>query len=307
MQSLKPNAKSGFTLIELLVVIAIIAVLIGLLLPAVQKVREAAARIKCANNLKQIALAVHSYEAAHESLPHNTQQYAAPDWRSWSVQSNRRSWSWLARILPHLEQDNLHRQANIPNNTLGQSASLIATPIRPFLCPSDGAGPNPSTDRRNLEGTPVGVTNYKGVSGSNWCWGVYFNAGPTGQCNGLVNGDGLFYREDGKRRLRLSQIQDGLSTTLMVGEDLPSLNAHCSWPYANNAVGTCAIPPNTGLVSPAYHPNDWRNLYSFRSRHPGGLQFAAADGSVRFVNESIPRPVYRALATIAGGEVTGGE
>jgi prepilin-type N-terminal cleavage/methylation domain-containing protein len=299
--------RRGFTLIELLVVIAVIAVLFGLLLPAVQKVRTTAARMSCANNLKQIALAVHIYEQANSILPNNTQEYGDPKWPTWAIQSERRSWSWLARLLPYIEQDALYSQSKIPTNTLGQSASWIATPIRLFLCPSDGAEPNPSLNRRNLEGTPVGLTNYKGVSGSNWCWGDYYNAGPSGQCDGRAQGDGIFYREDAKRRLRLIDITDGLSSTFMIGEDLPALNTHCSWPYANNAVGTCAIPPNTGLVKPTYSITNWHYLYSFRSRHPGGLQFANADGSVRLVSESIPRSVYRGLSTIAGGEVIAGE
>ncbi|HYH64436.1 MAG TPA: DUF1559 domain-containing protein, partial [Urbifossiella sp.] len=249
----------------------------------------------------------HHHEDGHNTLPRNTQQYGSAQWRTWSVQSGQRSWSWLARLLPYLEQDALHRQLNPSANTLGQGAALIASPVRPFLCSSDGNGENPRTDRGNLQGTPVGVTNYKGVSGSNWCWGDYYNAGPAGQCNGLTQGDGIFYRDDGKRRLRLTDIPDGLSSTLMVGEDLPAVNAHCSWPYANNAVGTCAIPPNVGLASPTYSIGNWQHLYSFRSRHPGGLQFAYADGSVHFVSASVPRSVYRGMATIVGGEVLGAE
>src|SRR5262249_39741947 len=151
----------------------------------------------------------------------------------------------------------------------------------------------------------IGVTNYKGVGGSNWCWGDFYNLGPTGTCDGLRNGDGLFYRDDWKRALCLNQIPDGCSQTLMVGEDIPVLDTHCSWPYANNAVGTAAIPPNTGLDG-TYRPRNWHYLYSFRSRHPGGLQFGYADGSVRFIKASIRLSVYRSLATIAGGEVVDG-
>lgn len=286
----------GFTLIELLVVIAIIAVLIGLLLPAVQKVRAAAARMSCANNLKQIALAVHSYEQAHNALPHNSQEYGSPNWRSWAIQSNQRSWSWLARLLPYVEQDALYSQCKIPTNTLGQSASLIATPVRLFLCPSDGAAPNPSLNRRNLEGTPVGLTNYKGVSGSNWCWGDYFNAGPSGQCDGRTQGDGIFYREDGKRRLRLINITDGLSSTFMVGEDLPALNSHCSWPYANNAVGTCAIPehgsgeahlPHQQLAIPLLVPEPTSRRPAVRERGRLGSLRERVNSPIR-----LPKPVH---------------
>jgi prepilin-type processing-associated H-X9-DG protein len=295
-------------LIELLVVIAILAVLIGLLLPAVQKVREAASRLSCANNLKQLALAVHSYEGVQRRLPADTQGYQGAQWRSWAAQSTQRSWSWLARVLPYVEQDPLYQQAQIPRNTLGQSQAFIAQPIKLFFCPSDQAlTVGASTDRHNLEGVPVGLTNYKGVGGSNWCWGLYFNAGPTGNCNGLNFGDGIFYRDDWKAGRQLTQITDGTSNTFMIGEDIPALDTHCSWPYANNAVGTCAIPPNLGFRDPSWNPSDFRMTYSFRSRHPGGLQFAYADASVRFVKQSIALPVYRALATIQGDEVIPGD
>jgi prepilin-type N-terminal cleavage/methylation domain-containing protein/prepilin-type processing-associated H-X9-DG protein len=301
------RTRFAFTLIELLVVLGIIAALLALLLPAVQRVREAANRTSCANNLKQIALATHAFEVSEGTLPYNTQGYDGQEWRIWTAQSRQRSWSWLARLLPYLEQNNLFQQGNIPSNTLGQSQAAIATPVKTFLCPSDGGSPNPSTNRQNLEGIPIAVTNYKGVSGSNWCWEDYYNMGPSGNCNGLNFGDGMFYRDDWKRRIRLTQITDGTSNTLMVGEDIPLLNTHSSWPYANNAVGTCAIPPNTSLVGRVYDPRAWEYLYSFRSRHPGGLQFAYADGSVRFLKQSIPLSIYRALATIRGSEVTSGD
>jgi prepilin-type N-terminal cleavage/methylation domain-containing protein len=123
--------RTAFTLIELLVVIAIIAILIGLLVPAVQKVRESANRIQCANNLKQLALAVHNYHSDRGTFPVNS-------FYGWKPTVP--SWSWLAHLLPYVEQDNLYRQANIggsPPNNINQSLPQIATRVKVFLCPSD--------------------------------------------------------------------------------------------------------------------------------------------------------------------------
>jgi prepilin-type N-terminal cleavage/methylation domain-containing protein len=318
----------GFTLIELLVVIAIIAVLIGLLLPAIQKVREAAARATCANKLKQIALAVHNYHDANGLFPVNSDiTDQAQNWVS-------PNWSWLARILPYVEMDSLYRSMNIPINILGDTTgnpstrSLMGTQVKMFLCPSDpDSNAGPMLDRANLEGTPVGVTNYKGVSGGNWGWYTVANSlndsgssttPPSfiacdarwinrstidGSYNGLNDGDGLFFRTDFRHKKKLTDIQDGTSNTFMVGEDLPAQNVHCAWPYANTANGTCGIGPNCKrLDGTDFVLTDWPNKYSFRSLHPGGLQFALADGSVTFIQDSIPLAIYRAMATIKGGE-----
>jgi prepilin-type N-terminal cleavage/methylation domain-containing protein/prepilin-type processing-associated H-X9-DG protein len=192
-----PNARA-FTLIELLVVIAIIAVLIGLLLPAVQKVREAANRMQCQNNLKQIGLAIHSYHDALGGFPTN--------FETGTNDATNNAWSFLAKLLPYIEQDNLYRQANIPTNSFLQSAPQVQLQIKTFLCPSDpvsNQGPITTDDDVGVpSGLPaaqnpfnvpptsgadlasglgnswlsVGVTNYKGCGGDNWgqaSWGVY--------------------------------------------------------------------------------------------------------------------------------------
>jgi prepilin-type processing-associated H-X9-DG protein len=270
-------------------------------------VREAANRVSCASNLRQLALACHGYHDTHGLLPTNSFDAYGP---------TSRSWSWLAKLLPYLEQGTLSQQGNIPMKTLYESREVAASSVKLFLCPSDGAlGSGSRIDAADLgvyDG-PIfpptiraGQTNYKGVSGANWAWGAsrWHHRGTNGEWDGLTHGDGLFYRGDSRHPKRLSTISDGTSSTFMIGEDVPAKNHWCSWPYANNAVGTCAIAPNARRDDGTeYSPRDWHNVYSFRSRHPGGLQFAHADGSVRFVPDSIDLEVYRALATVQGGEV----
>ncbi len=298
--------RAGFTLIELLVVIAIIAILIGLLLPAIQKVREAAARSTCQNNLKQLGVAVHSYVSGNGTFPSSgpADTYSA----------GGANWSWLAEILPYVEQGALFQACGIPTNSLSGAGAALATPVKVYLCPSDYTTINlqPKTNVSDLGSTPCGQTNYKGVCGDNWEWGTYNIGGsPTG--NGLDQGNGIFYRTDGIPNtqghgpLSITAVTngDGTSSTFMIGEDLPAVNNWCAWPYANAAVGTCAIPLNSALLpgQPGYNnPGDWYDVYSFRSRHAGGGNFAMADGGVHFVSQTISIAVYRGLATYAGNE-----
>ncbi len=301
------KATAGFTLVELLVVIAIIGILIALLVPAVQRVREAASRMSCANNLKQLALATHSFHDRHKRLPYGQFQ------GSYGAGPDSRAWSWLAQILPEIEQENLTRLGGIPQKTL-QASGIADRQILLFLCPSDSfSSLGPRTDAGDLYGFPVGQTNYKGVSGANWgddLEGIgpdfatdWRHPGTNGSFDGLSQGDGIFYRVDYRRKLRLVHVTDGTSNTFMIGEDLPGVHEWCSWPYANNAYGTCAIPLNVKRTGGGnYAPSDWQNTWSFRSQHPGGVNFAFADTSVHFISDAISLPIYRALATSRGGE-----
>jgi prepilin-type N-terminal cleavage/methylation domain-containing protein/prepilin-type processing-associated H-X9-DG protein len=303
---------AGFTLIELIVVLALIAILLALLIPAVQRVRETAARAQCVNNLKQIALACHEYHDTYKYLPRNGIPPSYPTGGRYFTDAgccgpNYPFWSFLARILPYIEHSDIFEQGVSNNQPIVNSPGVYSTNISLYFCPSDNA-----VDRQHrstsgdLEGNwgpqlNASLSNYKGVTGQCWCWGDWFNdCSPS--CDGLVKGDGIFARADYYDLLfvRLSDITDGTSNTFMVGEDVPTYDAHVAWFYANGALGTCAIPPNYNEGSG--HFSDWPNVYSFRSRHPNGLNFAMADGSVQFVRADIPLQIYRSLATRASGE-----
>ncbi|MCU0704157.1 MAG: DUF1559 domain-containing protein [Fimbriiglobus sp.] len=318
----RPAARGGFTLIELLVVIAIIAILIGLLLPAVQKVREAAARMQCSNNLKQFGLAMHSRHDALAALP------PARDGNNFSAH---------AYILPYMEQDNVFRQINFTvayNNAA--NAGPMAVRIKSFVCPSD---PNQSFP------TAWAPTNYRVNQGSWILWGLPTATPPNA---GLPGPNGPFFLSS---TTRLTDITDGTSNTAMVSEACTgSFNAGVVSPHNTFRLGqTTAIGPrypNTAdeayamceALTPAqlplvngmadvgapwiygYHsttvyfhvgpPNSRSCMYpsgrigtAARSMHTGGVNVCLADGSVRFVNNSIALPAWRALGSMNGGEV----
>jgi type II secretory pathway pseudopilin PulG len=306
----------------LLVVIAIIAILVGLLLPAVQKVRDAAARSSCQNNLKQLALACHHYHDTNGTLPYDDSPPPASGGAgistTWGLQGA--NWSWIAHMLPYIEQTALYSQiiattpaanGNIDLIPLANAATpgFLGTTIKTLLCPSDNPQDALKTNRADLGGATVGLTNYKGVSGQNWPASPFMYAGTAscaspGTTDGLTDGDGIFFRGDYNKRKKLTDIRDGTSNTFMIGEDLPQFNEWCSWPYSNNAVGTCAVPPNYQMPpSMTAAPTNWPTTYSFRSQHTNGLQFAYADGTVHFVTQTIDTNTYRFAASIYDSQV----
>jgi prepilin-type N-terminal cleavage/methylation domain-containing protein/prepilin-type processing-associated H-X9-DG protein len=286
------RARPGFTLIELLVVIAIIAILVGLLLPAVQKIREAANRMKCTSHLKQIGLAFHNYHDTTGFLP------TAGSYDSGNPPTDRRDWGWTYEILPFIEQDNLYRE---PNNL-----KIRQTPIVIYHCPSRRApavyNGNAKSDYAGNGGTRVATDGRDGAVcrsvGSN-------NSYPAGTTT-------------------LAQIEDGLSNTIFVGEKLcnkPSMNGvtgagddftdNESWAgpgFADGDIMRGCIPFGTSWRTPVRDTNDRPSpndqlFWRFGSAHASGCNFAFGDGSVRHVRYSVDPAMFMRACKRDDGQV----
>ena len=316
------STRRAFTLVELLVVIAIIAVLIGLLLPAVQSAREAARRSTCNGNLKQLGVAMLSFESARRSYPYTLgKESTAPAGGGPPYDLTNRGRSWIVQILPYMEQSDLYNSMRL-DETLNQPENLVAcgTAIKSLVCPSD-THQGKMNDRANLGNHPTagqewGVTNYKAVAGGNWAWGDHTGVTMTSgrwanDSNGIDRGNGMICRNsDNQPRniTRLSDIADGTSKTFAIGETVPAWSNHTTWFYFNHSTASCGVPLNyrlgllgdTGLVAAR---GDWGRNYSFFSRHPGGGTFTMADGATAFISDSVDLQLYRQMATLDAGEI----
>jgi prepilin-type N-terminal cleavage/methylation domain-containing protein/prepilin-type processing-associated H-X9-DG protein len=338
---MSPYRHRGFTLIELLVVITIIAVLIALLLPAVQAAREAARRMQCTNNLKQLGLAVHNYESSNGVLP--PQQIVG---YTGTTPTFKSQWGATSRLAPFLELGPLYNSINYSLKTSDRdNSTVVSMSIKTLICPSE-INPQPFTSTSS-----TGVISTYAISNYGWCVGDWYTFGGLG---GVPNRS-AFATNQSKT---FAGFADGTSQTLLGAEvkayqtayhncpgSVPSSLAsptalpdpatvlsvvagaasqcgtpttgHTKWCHGDtfNDAFTTALTPNTR--SPSGTPSLDSDLVSVdeddggptysavtsRSYHPGGVNVVFGDGSVRFIKNSINWQTWRALGTVAGGEV----
>jgi prepilin-type N-terminal cleavage/methylation domain-containing protein/prepilin-type processing-associated H-X9-DG protein len=320
---IQTGKTSGFTLVELLVVITIIGILIALLLPAVQAAREAARRMQCANNFKQVGVAMHNYAAATGTFPpgmlfwwNRTGGCSAPP----PGKPEYFGWGWAAFLLPYIEQQGIYDQFKFqgdmdtynspgnPNSTTlsGRNLPLGETRLTGYLCPSDsqqgelmnytystyaGHSAKPEED--------LATTNMAGVCDSR---STYCNTG--GSFKSLSEADGVMATIES---CAVAKVTDGLSNTLLVGEITGGpVGSNAGRPWVNYNLWNTADGINGPYTLPGGATSFSWTATGFSSYHPGGCHFLLGDGSVQFFSQNIDAATLAKLTTRAGGEIITG-
>jgi prepilin-type N-terminal cleavage/methylation domain-containing protein/prepilin-type processing-associated H-X9-DG protein len=318
----------GFTLVELLVVIAIIGILVALLLPAVQAAREAARRIQCANNLKQLGIALHNYHEVNEQFPLGASH---PNSTNWNIPANDHHGSFLVALLPFIEQQALYDACDFDTNTsynsvipsTGQYVHEIW--ISTLICPSDerkywGGNPLYFSSAASTQNQKRATSHYASSMGSQAFQtcpapGNLFGTGSAGHGHDLTgrNISGVFSHVAWGASLQ--DIRDGSSNTIALGEILPKCSSHArdGWMHINSLwyATTCPINYPTCAGEPNFDATciwptggwQWACDMGFKSRHPGGAHFVFCDGSVQFLNDNIDYRNYQRLGDRRDGEV----
>jgi len=286
----------GFTLIELLVVIAIIGILIALLIPAVQSSREAARRTACANNLKQIGLAIAHYQLAKEVYPSSN----TDNLLTWDATGTLRNHSWASLIMPYAELSTLNNTIDYSVSAMkGVNAAAAATIVPMYRCPSY-AGPDFTTDTHYPSSAKYAIGNYVSLAASDidHLWGAELQP------------EGVIFPMS---KIRPVDVTNGLSKTVFIAESREEkmrvwidgrTAANTARPY--DTTGDTVIPPDAASLnfSPYYNDTDISSQYGPSSMHPGGALHLFGDGSVQFLLDKLSVTVYVALCSRAGGETT---
>lgn len=312
--SMRSTRARGFTLVELLVVIAIIGVMVGLLLPAVQAAREAARRMSCSNNLKQMGLAMHNYHDTYNTFPIGSNQF-----NHTGFVASRGFMGWAIAILPQVEQQTLYERYNpLVDSLSSQNQVVRESSIPTYNCPSDiNIGKLLTPETGACCSRVFATSSYRGVSGRSAGSAYWDDAGHFGSTDAKDKGVLPALAQHG-RPMRFADVIDGTSNTLAIGEGhtmtRPTRGTFWAHTYTSYALGSITV----GYPVPSFGITDYELCRTtaaelgvsdnpckrfFGSLHPGGVQFTRVDGSSGFISDTIDQVVLGSLATAAGGEV----
>lgn len=326
VDTIRNQPRRAFTLVELLVVIAIIGILVALLLPAVQSAREAARRMQCSNNLKQLGLALHNYHLTNGRFPLGASHDNAANWGSIH---NDHHGSFLVGLLPYIEQQNLYDACNFKtdtnfNSVMPDGKKVATVWLSGLICPSD--------EKKIWDGNPLyhsSAATTKGLGFTSSHYAASMGSQAFGACpfggNMFKNGPSFHGHDATGNEISgvfshlawgaaIEEIRDGTSNTIAIGEIRPKCSWHArdGWMHINSLwfATTCPLnykncPDEPGYNASCAASTAWSCDMGFKSRHTGGVQFAFCDGSVHFLSDNIDYNTYQKLGDRRDGQVVG--